>query len=120
MAAPGTPSRPEHGTDTGTATAVRPKARAPRRWRVLLHNDDYTTMDFVVFVLMKHFDKSHAEATHVMLQVHHKGKGEAGVYPKDVAETKVEDVTAEARASGMPLLLSTEPVGGGPDGTPDP
>jgi ATP-dependent Clp protease adaptor protein ClpS len=81
----------------------------PRRFRVLLHNDDYTTTDFVVDVLVRHFHKSPAEATHVMLQVHHQGTGVAGVYPKDVAESKVADVTAEARESGMPLLLTTEP-----------
>jgi ATP-dependent Clp protease adaptor protein ClpS len=90
-------------------TEQRPRTARPRRWRVLLHNDDYTTMEFVVYVLMRHFARSHAEATHVMLQVHRKGVGVAGVYPKDVAETKVAVVTAEARAQGMPLLLSTEP-----------
>jgi ATP-dependent Clp protease adaptor protein ClpS len=95
--------------DTAVVTEERPKVALPRRWKVLLHNDDYTTMDFVVYVLMKHFAKSHAEATHVMLQVHHKGVGTAGTYPKDVAETKVAEVTAEARDQGMPLLLSTEP-----------
>jgi ATP-dependent Clp protease adaptor protein ClpS len=97
--------------DAAVADETRPKVEHPRRWRVLLHNDDYTTMDFVVYVLMKHFAKSHAEATHVMLQVHHKGVGRAGSYPKDVAETKVSEVTAEARGQGMPLLLSTEPEG---------
>ena len=98
---------------TGDAVKERVKTekKEPALYKVILLNDDYTTMDFVVFVLMKHFAKSHAEATHVMLQVHHKGRGEAGVYPKDVAETKVEDVTAEARAQGMPLMLTTEPVG---------
>ena len=91
------------------ATATRGKARRPRRWRVLLHNDDFTTMEFVVRVLTEHFDKAPAEATQIMLQVHLKGTGVAGVYPKDVAETKVAEVTAEARAEGMPLLLTTDP-----------
>lgn len=103
------PTVPAPRDDTALAIEDRPQTQQPRRWQVLLHNDDYTTMDFVVYVLMKHFAKSHAEATHVMLQVHHKGLGRAGTYPKDVAETKVADVTAEAREQGMPLLLTTEP-----------
>ena len=85
------------------------KVKRPRRYKVLLHNDDFTTMDFVVAVLVRHFRRSEAEATHVMLQVHHKGAGVAGVYPKDVAETKVAEVTEDARAHGMPLLVTCEP-----------
>ena len=87
----------------------RVEVQRPPRWRVLLHNDDFTTMDFVVEVLVKHFDKNRTEATHVMLQVHHKGMGVAGVFPKDVAETKVAVVTEEARHNGMPLKLTMEP-----------
>jgi ATP-dependent Clp protease adaptor protein ClpS len=66
-------------------------------------------MDFVIRVLVRHFEKSRAEATQIMLQVHMKGRGVAGVYPRDLAETKVANVTAEARDEGMPLMLSTEP-----------
>jgi len=84
------------------------KTRKPRRYKVLLHNDDYTTMDFVVEVLIRHFRKSPGEATKVMLQVHHQGVGLAGVYPKEMAETKIAEVTAEARAQAMPLLLTSE------------
>jgi ATP-dependent Clp protease adaptor protein ClpS len=94
------------------ATERRPRVRRPRRYKVLLHNDDYTTMEFVVRVLVEHFHKSPPEATHVMLQVHYKGLGVAGVYPKEVAETKVAEVTAEARAQGMPLVLTIEAEGG--------
>ena len=94
--------------DEGLAFDQREKTRRPRRFKVLLHNDDYTTMDFVVHVLMTYFHKSEGEATHVMLQVHHKGVGVAGVYPKDEAETKVTEVTQEARAMGMPLLVTSE------------
>ncbi|MBK6768509.1 MAG: ATP-dependent Clp protease adaptor ClpS [Ardenticatenales bacterium] len=84
---------------------------------MILHNDDYTTMAFVIHVLQSHFGKTAAEATHVMLQVHHKGSGVAGIYPRDVAETKVEVVTEEARANGMPLLVEAEPdPDGGDDG----
>jgi ATP-dependent Clp protease adaptor protein ClpS len=88
----------------------RTRAARPEPWKVLLHNDDFTTMDFVVAVLVRHFDKSPTEATYVMLQVHHKGAGVAGVYPKDIAETKVAVVTEEARESGMPLRLTMEPA----------
>lgn len=103
----------ESNADGGAAVEERRETRRrtarPRRCKVLLHNDDFTTMDFVVHVLTAHFDKAPAEATQIMLEVHYKGVGVAGVYPRDVAETKVAEVTAEARASGMPLLLSTEP-----------
>ena len=82
----------------------------PRLWKVLLHNDDFTTMQFVVEVLVNHFDKGPAEATFVMLQVHRKGVGVAGVYPRDLAETKVAEVTADALANEMPLLVTAEPA----------
>ena len=94
------------GTDLGT-TRDR-KTKRPGKWKVLMHNDDYTTQDFVIDVLVRHFHKAPGEATHIMLQVHTKGVAVAGVYPKDLAETKVHDVTLEARAQGMPLVLSTE------------
>ena len=84
------------------------KSKKPSRWKVLLHNDDYTTTEFVVDILVRYFQRGPAEATQIMLQVHHKGVGVAGVYTKDVAETKVFEVTLEARAQGMPLLLTLE------------
>jgi ATP-dependent Clp protease adaptor protein ClpS len=98
------------------AVATRRRTQRPRRYQVVLHNDDYTSMEFVVAVLMKHFHKAPAEAMHIMLQVHHKGAGVAGVYPRDVAETKAAEATAEARAEGMPLLLTAEPLAGDPSG----
>ena len=107
------PPQPEHHLEPEGDLAVRPRVKKPRPWRVILHNDDYTTMAFVIHVLQSHFGKTAAEATHVMLQVHHKGSGVAGIYPRDVAETKVEVVTEEARASGMPLLVEAEPEPGG-------
>lgn len=91
------------------ATLERTRTRSPRRFRVLLHNDDFTTMEFVIEVLVRHFHKAATEATQVMLEVHHKGVGVAGLYTRDVAETKVEQVTTEARAKGFPLLLTVEP-----------
>jgi len=98
----------ERDAGTGAETRERPKVLQPRRFKVLLHNDDYSTMEFVVHVLIRHFQKSEAEALHVMLQVHFKGSGVAGVYPRDLAETKVAAVADEARAAGMPLLVTTE------------
>ncbi|MBM4358178.1 MAG: ATP-dependent Clp protease adaptor ClpS [Deltaproteobacteria bacterium] len=82
----------------------------PRQYKVVLHNDHYTTMEFVVMVLMRFFQKSETEAMHVMLTVHHKGSGVAGVYSKDVAETKVHEVTEFSQENGMPLRLTTEPT----------
>lgn len=95
--------------DEEFAVEERKKTRRPRKWKVLLHNDDFTTMEYVVDVLIRHFHKPPAEATHIMLQVHQKGVGVAGVYSREVAETKVAEVTDEARANGMPLKLTTEP-----------
>lgn len=91
------------------AVRERPAQRTPRLYRVLLHNDDYTAMEFVVDVLVRFFGKTATEASRVMLEVHHAGVGVAGVYTRDVAETRVAQVTAEARREGYPLLLTTEP-----------
>ncbi|MGZ3450122.1 MAG: ATP-dependent Clp protease adaptor ClpS [Polyangiales bacterium] len=85
------------------------KVQRPKRWKVIFHNDDYTTREFVVEVLMKYFDKDESEATYVMLSVHYKGHGIAGLYPRDVAETKVDQVTKYARKSGFPLRVTAEP-----------
>jgi ATP-dependent Clp protease adaptor protein ClpS len=87
----------------------KPQTATPRRYKVIFHNDDYTTQEFVVYVLERYFHKSETEARHIMLTVHHKGAAVAGVYTKDVAETKAQQVMDEARDSGMPLLLTTEP-----------
>ncbi|MDP9122002.1 MAG: ATP-dependent Clp protease adaptor ClpS [Acidobacteriota bacterium] len=107
-----TPIDPESEREEGFAVEQRRRARRPRRYKVILHNDDFTPMDFVVHILTTHFHKPPAEATHIMLQVHHKGMAVAGVYPREVAETKVAEVTAEARQNGLPLLLTLEPESG--------
>ena len=102
------PSKKEDN-DGDLATERKNKLEKIRRYKVLFHNDDYTTMEFVIDVLMKFFHKSETEATHIMLSVHHKGHGVAGVYTKDVAETKAQQVMDAARENGMPLLITTEP-----------
>jgi ATP-dependent Clp protease adaptor protein ClpS len=92
------------------ATDEKIRTQKPRQYKVVLHNDNYTTMEFVVVVLIRFFHKSETEATHIMLTVHHKGSGVAGVYSRDVAETKVKQVTSFAQDNGMPLKLTTEPA----------
>ena len=84
------------------------QARFPSLYKVLLHNDDYTTMDFVVLVLEKIFYKSAEESILIMLNVHEQGLGVAGVYPRDVAETKVLMVHDLARQNEYPLKCSLE------------
>ena len=98
----------EEERDGALALGEDQKTKRPKRWKVLLHNDDYTTTDFVVDILIRFFHKPPAEATAIMLQVHHRGVGVAGIYPRDIAETKIRDVTLEAREQGMPLLLTLE------------
>ena len=78
-------------------------------WRVLLHNDDYTTQDFVVFVLETIFQKPHAEAFAVMMNVHRSGLGIAGIFTHDVAETKVKETQRLAEEHEYPLLVTMEP-----------
>lgn len=98
------------GSDTQAApvSEVRPETGEPPLYRVILLNDDYTTMEFVVQVLMLVFNKSLEEATRIMLNVHRKGVGVCGVYPFEVAETKVETVHALARDSEFPLQCAME------------
>lgn len=84
--------------------------RSPRRFKVLLHNDDYTTMDFVVEVLMRIFRKSESEAVEIMLLVHNEQVGVCGIYPFEIAETKVNQVKVLARANAFPLRCTMEQV----------
>jgi ATP-dependent Clp protease adaptor protein ClpS len=86
----------------------RQKTAVPRRYRVIFHNDDYTTMEYVVEVLRRYFHKTETEALHIMLTVHKKGSAVAGVYPRDVAETKVSEVMQDARENGHPLMVTSE------------
>jgi ATP-dependent Clp protease adaptor protein ClpS len=89
---------------------IESKQREPEQFKVLLLNDDYTTMDFVVRVLEAVFQKSPAEAYRIMMQVHQSGSGLAGVYPWEVAETKVDAVASLAGAAGFPLRATIEGV----------
>jgi ATP-dependent Clp protease adaptor protein ClpS len=84
------------------------RIKEPKMYKVLLHNDDYTTMDFVVMILETVFHKSPSEATQIMLNVHHKGVGICGLYTFDIAQTKVTTVIAIARQHEYPLQCSYE------------
>lgn len=95
-------------SDTRSGSLADTDAREPRRYRVLLHNDDYTTMEFVMDILVEIFRKSTDEAMFIMLSVHEKGIGLCGVYTEEVAETKVAQVHAKARKAGFPLRCSME------------
>lgn len=94
--------------DEGLAVKSRPKTKKPSLYKVFLLNDDYTTMEFVVHILEKVFRKSRVEATEIMLQVHKNGKGLAGIYTKDIAETKVANVQELARENQYPLRCLME------------
>ncbi len=100
---------PEHQTGGEVLERTKQETKKPELYRVLLLNDDYTTMDFVVEVLESIFHKQPAEAFRIMIAVHTQGKGLCGVYPHEVAETKVAAVIERARANGFPLLAAMEP-----------
>jgi ATP-dependent Clp protease adaptor protein ClpS len=95
-------------TDNAVKERVQTRKQEPKRFKVILLNDDYTTMEFVVRVLETVFQKSPAEAFRIMMQVHVQGTGLAGVYPWEVAETKVETVTSMARHAEFPLRATIE------------
>jgi ATP-dependent Clp protease adaptor protein ClpS len=103
------PDKHERDGEGGVAVEKQRKTAQSRRYSVIFHNDDYTTREFVVHVLMKHFGKSETEATHLMLTVHHKGRGIAGVYTRDIAETKAHMTMDYATEHGFPLKVTAEP-----------
>ena len=95
--------------ETGVVTRTRPKTKKPSNYKVLMLNDDYTPMEFVVLVLQKFFGMTRERATQVMLKVHREGIGICGVYPRDVATTKVQQVAAYSRKHQHPLQCVIEP-----------
>ena len=107
-----TPNKPPNQDDddhsTGLATKTRPKVKKPSLYRVLLLNDDYTPMEFVVHVLEKYFNKGQEEALQIMLHVHQNGVGVCGTFTYEVAETKVTQVIDSARSNQHPLQCTME------------
>lgn len=99
----------EHEEETDVLVA-EPELKKPPMYAVVFYNDDYTPMEFVVEILQSMFGHSLERATEVMLNVHYQGKGIAGIYPRDIAETKAQMVSKEARLAGHPLMCEIEPV----------
>jgi len=97
---------PQH--DEAVKPETKRKLAKPPLYKVLLHNDNYTTMDFVIFVLVDVFHHSEISAIRIMLQVHNRGIGVAGVYTREIAETKIAKVTQLAREFEYPLLCTME------------
>ena len=95
--------------DGDVLTKKKSKTKKPKLFKVVFLNDDYTTMEFVVHVLETVFHRSPAEAAAIMLRIHNNGSGVAGVYTKEVAETKIEQTLGLARREGHPLMLTMEP-----------
>jgi ATP-dependent Clp protease adaptor protein ClpS len=98
----------DDGSSTGVVVQTRTKTKKPSMYKVLMLNDDYTPMEFVVLVLEKFFSKSREEATQIMLHVHRRGVGICGVFTYEVAETKVTQVTEYARRNQHPLRCTLE------------
>ena len=89
---------------------VRPKLKQPKQYKVILNNDDYTPMEFVIQILMTFFTMDYAQATRVMMSVHTKGKGICGTFSYEIAETKVDQVNEYSKINQHPLLCSMEEV----------
>ncbi len=99
----------ESDEESGIATLNKEKIEPPRMYKILMHNDDYTTMEFVIVALKKFFNKTDPEAQAIMLKIHTEGVGVCGIYTFEVAESKVVKVMNFARKNGHPLKLSYEP-----------
>lgn len=97
-----------HDREGLVSTKERKQTKEPPLYKVLLHNDDYTSMEFVVSILENVFRKSHARATQIMLNVHHEGVGVAGIYSREISETKISVVHDLARRNNFPLRCSME------------
>ncbi len=96
------------GPSTGVVVRSKPKAKKPSMYKVIMLNDDYTPMEFVVMILERFFNKNHEEASHILLHVHQKGVGVCGVYTYEIAETKVTQVMDLARQHQHPLQCTLE------------
>lgn len=99
----------ETNTDAVVAVIDKVAMASPRMWNVILHNDDKTTMEFVVLVLMQIFHRSFEEAQDIMMSIHETGKGVAGTYSHEVAITKRDDTVSVARTNNFPLMADIEP-----------
>ncbi len=108
---PPRPKQPERDAGGATVLERRPqRVKPPQMFQVVVLNDDYTPMEFVVVVIQEFFNKDRATATQIMLKIHLDGRGVCGVYTKDVAATKVDQVVGAAKQAGHPLQCISEPV----------
>jgi len=98
----------ERAPQSDSLVLEKTEVKKPSRYKVILHNDDYTTMEFVMDILMNIFKKTEIQAFQIMMLVHEEGAGVAGVYSREIAETKVERVHRYAREAGYPLLCTLE------------
>jgi len=103
-------TRDLHSTATEELTREDAEVKEPEEYRVYLINDDFTTVEFVISILMTIFHKNLAEATKLTMEVHRKGRGVAGIYPYDIAMTKIQQVHAMARQRGFPLRCAMEKI----------
>jgi ATP-dependent Clp protease adaptor protein ClpS len=108
--ADGSPETSESDPSGALAVEDDSDIKPPKKYAVILHNDDYSTMDFVIEVLEGFFNKNRAEATAIMFKVHQEGRGVAGIYSHEIAETKASQVTQYARKKGFPLRCTYEPL----------
>ena len=98
----------KQGTGHGVDLEDRQKVEPPKKYKVILHNDDFTPMDFVIVILMEAFNFGFEKASSIMMQVHEQGKGIAGAYSKEIANMKVKRCNQIARSEGHPLLVTME------------
>ena len=101
-------TREQQETESDGDVVTLEEVKHPHLYKVLLHNDDYTTMEFVIHILMKHFGKNRESAKQIMLEVHERGIGLCGIYTFEVAESKVAKVLRESKKNGHPLVCTCE------------
>ena len=103
-------SSSEHQSETDVITQTKTQVKQPKLYAVVMHNDNYTTMDFVVYVLVEIFEHSIEKAYQLMMQIHESGQAVVALLPYDLAEMKVDEVTALAEQASYPLLTTIEPA----------